>query len=45
MPKSLIVGCTPIQKQLIGVVDVAFSYYLSENENVPLKVLLTETSE
>jgi uncharacterized membrane-anchored protein len=45
MPKSLIVGCTPIQKQLIGVVDVAFSYYLSEDANVPFKVLLTEPPE
>ena len=40
MPKSLVDRCTPLQKQLIGEVGDALSYYLPEEEDVPLKALL-----
>ncbi|MCY4544213.1 MAG: phytanoyl-CoA dioxygenase family protein [Gemmatimonadetes bacterium] len=42
MPKSLVDRCTPLQKQLVGEVGDALSYYLPEDEDVPLKALLGE---
>ena len=45
MPDSLIARCSPIQKQLLGVVDDALSYYLPRDEDVPLKALLAETGK
>lgn len=40
MPKSLVDRCSPLQKQLIGEVGDALSYYLPEDEDVPLKAFL-----
>ena len=40
MPRSLVERCTPFQKQLIGEVGDALSYYLPEDEDVPLKAFL-----
>ncbi len=40
MPRSLVDRCTPLQKQLIGEVGDALSYYLPEDEDVPLKAFL-----
>jgi hypothetical protein len=45
MPDDLVNRCTPFQKQLLGVVDDALSYYLPVDEDVPRKALLTGTSE
>lgn len=42
MPKSLVDRCSPLQKQLIGEVGDALSYYLPEDEDVPLKAFLAE---
>lgn len=40
MPKPLVDRCTPLQRQLIGEVGDALSYYLPEEEDVPLKAFL-----
>jgi ectoine hydroxylase-related dioxygenase (phytanoyl-CoA dioxygenase family) len=40
MPEELIAKCTPIQKQLLGVVSHPLSYYLPKAEDVPLKALV-----
>ena len=46
MPDELVARCNPIQKQLIGVVGDPLSYYLPQDEDVPLKALVeTEASE
>lgn len=45
MPDSIIDRCTPIQKQLLGVVDDALSYYLPVEKDVPLKKYLAESQE
>jgi len=42
MPKKLVDRCSPLQKQLIGEVSDALSYYLPEDEDVPLKSFLAE---
>ena len=42
MPKSLVDRCTPLQKQLVGEVSDALSYYLPEDQDVPLKAFLAE---
>ena len=42
MPKRLVDRCSPLQKQLIGEVSDALSYYLPEDEDVPLKSFLAE---
>jgi hypothetical protein len=43
MPDKLIAKCTtPIQKQLLGVVSDPLSYYLPEDEDVPLKGLVNQ---
>ena len=40
MPDELVARCNPIQKQLIGVVGDPLSYYLPQDEDVPLKALV-----
>ena len=35
MPKEIIDQCNPVQKQLLGVVDNALSYYLPQDKDVP----------
>ena len=40
MPRSLVNRCSPLQKQLIGEVSDAISYYLPEDNDVPLKAIL-----
>lgn len=42
MPERLVDRCSPLQKQLIGEVSDALSYYLPEDEDVPLKSFLAE---
>ncbi len=42
MPDSLVKRCTPIQKQLIGEVGDALSYYIPEDNDVPLKAFLDQ---
>lgn len=45
MPETLIARCNPVQKQLLGVVDDALSYYLPEEKDVPLKALLERSDQ
>ena len=46
MPDELVARCNPIQKQLIGVVGDPLSYYLPQDEDVPLKALVeTEANQ
>lgn len=40
MPRSLVKRCSPLQKQLVGEVSDAISYYIPEEEDVPLKTFL-----
>ena len=40
MPDNLVAKCTPIQKQLIGVVSDPLSYYIPQDKDVPLKSAL-----
>ena len=40
MPQELVDRCTPIQKQLLGVVTDPLSFYLPRDEDVPLKALV-----
>ncbi len=40
MPDELVAKCNPIQKQLLGVVSDALSYYLPKDADVPLKALI-----
>jgi ectoine hydroxylase-related dioxygenase (phytanoyl-CoA dioxygenase family) len=40
MPDELVAKCNPIQKQLLGVVGDALSYYLPKDADVPLKALI-----
>lgn len=44
MPDSLVDKCNPIQKQLIGVVSDPLSYYLPQEQDVPLKAALDSGS-
>ena len=44
MPKEIIDQCNPVQKQLLGVVDNALSYYLPQDKDVPLKSLVASDS-
>lgn len=44
MPKEIIDQCNPVQKQLLGVVDNALSYYLPQDKDVPLKSLVISDS-
>ena len=44
MPKEIIDQCNPVQKQLLGVVDDALSYYLPQDKDVPLKSLVASDS-
>lgn len=37
MPDELVDRCNPIQKQLLGVVDDAMSFYIPQDKDVPLK--------
>ena len=37
MPDDLVGRCNPIQKQLLGVVDDAMSFYIPQDKDVPLK--------
>lgn len=37
MPDELVDRCTPIQKQLLGVVSEPLSYYIPQDKDVPLK--------
>ena len=37
MPDELIAKCNPIQKQLVGVVSDPLSYYLPQDQDVPLR--------
>ena len=41
MPDTLISRCSPVQKQLLGVVSDALSYYIPQDEDVPLKALIS----
>ncbi len=43
MPDALLARANPIQKQLLGAVDDAMSYYIPRDEDVPLKALMAET--
>ena len=40
MPDELVDRCNPIQKQLLGVVDDAMSFYIPQDKDVPLKSVL-----
>lgn len=40
MPKRLTANCSPIQRQLLGIVDDPMSNYLPRDENVPLKAFV-----
>lgn len=40
MPNELVERCNPVQKQLIGVVSDALSYYIPQEKDVPLKNVL-----
>lgn len=40
MPDELVTKCTPIQKQLIGVVTDPMSFYIPQDKDVPLKSAL-----
>ena len=40
MPDELVAKCNPIQKQLVGVVSDPLSYYLPQDQDVPLRALL-----
>ena len=44
MPKEIVDQCNPVQKQLLGVVDDALSYYLPQDKDVPLKSLVSSNS-
>ncbi len=41
MPDELVEKCNPIQKQLLGVVDDAMSFYIPQEKDVPLKKILS----
>ena len=43
MPENVLAKCTPIQKQLLGVVEDALSYYLPPDEDVPVKALVEDS--
>ena len=40
MPNELVDRCNPIQKQLLGVVDDALSFYIPQDKDVPLKSIM-----
>ena len=40
MPDELVEKCNPVQKQLLGVVDDAMSFYIPEEKDVPLKNMM-----
>lgn len=40
MPDELVDKCNPIQKQLLGVVDDAMSFYIPQDKDVPLKSIV-----
>ncbi len=40
MPDKLVDRCNPIQKQLLGVVDDALSFYIPQDKDVPLKSIM-----
>ena len=40
MPDELVDRCNPIQKQLLGVVDDAMSFYIPQDKDVPLKSVM-----
>ena len=42
MPDDLIARCNPVQKQLLGVVSNPLSYYIPQDEDVPLKGLVNQ---
>lgn len=42
MPDALMARANPIQRQLLGAVDDALSYYIPRDEDVPLKALMAE---
>ncbi len=44
MPDGLVDKCNPIQKQLLGVVDDAMSFYIPQDKDVPLKSALNSGS-
>ena len=44
MPDELVARGNPIQRQLLGVVDDALSFYLPQDADVPLKAVMAERS-
>ncbi|MDA1193180.1 MAG: phytanoyl-CoA dioxygenase, partial [Candidatus Poribacteria bacterium] len=42
MPDELVERANPIQRQLLGVVDDALSFYLPQENDVPLKAIYQE---
>jgi hypothetical protein len=40
MPERLTANCSPIQRQLLGIVDDPMSNYLPRDEDVPLKAFV-----
>ena len=44
MPGELVDRCNPVQRQLLGVVGDALSYYLPREEDVPLKAIVEGNS-
>jgi ectoine hydroxylase len=41
MPDDLVDRCNPVQKQLLGVVSDPISYYIPQDNDVPLKAMMT----
>ena len=40
MPEELIARANPVQRQLLGDVSDALSYYIPRDEDVPLKAIM-----